>query len=243
VGHRDLVDQEASCDHVAESAVLAIAIMIDPDAVLRPEPPPPAPPPAPAEPVAERPSTPPPAPSPPWHGAAEIAGGVGTGLLPEIAPGIFARGRVSLPSGRWAFEVEGAYFFQQTVTVQPRVPVTETAQFSVLYGGLSFCWLPALAPAIGVIACGGADVGAIEASGYGFDIPQPLKQSLLLDLVAKGRLSFRVVERWLLLVGGDLFVPLRRDQFLASPGGLSNQVVFETPVVAGAFEVGIALEF
>jgi len=242
MGHRDLVDQEASCDRIAESAVLAIALMIDPDAVLRPEPPPPAPPPVPPQPAPERAPTPAPPPSAPWRGAAEVAAGVATGLLPEIAPGIFVRGRATLPSRRWAFELEGAYFFKQSVAVGQREQVIETAEFSAFFGGLSFCWLPELSPAIGVITCGGANVEVIHASASGFEDSQPTQQSLVLNLAAKGRLSFRVAEHWLLLVGADLFIPLSHDSFQANPGG-SNQEVFQVPIVAGAFEVGFALEF
>jgi hypothetical protein len=148
-----------------------------------------------------------------------------------------------LPSRVWALELEGAYFFEQSVIVQQRAAGNEQANFALLYGGLSFCWLPELAPSVGALACGGADVGAIASSASGFDSSQTMTQSLLLNLVGKGGLSFRVGERWLLLVGGDVFVPLWRSRFQANPGNIGNQDVFRLPVIAGAFELGIALEF
>jgi hypothetical protein len=240
VGQRDLFDQEASCDHVTESAVLAIALMIDPDAVLGPEPPASVAPVPTPEAVADRPSAPPPAPSVRWHGSVEIASGIATGLLPELAPGLFARGRAALPSRQWALELEAAYYFEQSVALES-APAKQ-ARFAIFYGGVSFCWLPELAPGIGALACAGADVGTIAASGRGFSIPQPQRQTLLFNVVAKGRLSFRVTDRWMLLAGGDAFVPLWRDRFQAKPSGTDTDI-FRLPALAGAFELGISLEF
>jgi hypothetical protein len=246
VGDREFWSQEPSCAAVADSAALAIALTIDPDAALRPEPPAapssaePGPGQAKAPPSDESVPVPPVVPSPPpsWRGALEVATGAATGLLPGgFSPGVFVRARALEPSRTIGLELEGAYFFEQQVDVRANTG----AAFSLLYAGASLCALPWGTRRVSGLVCAGADIGSMAVRGYGFADTAPESQNLIVNLAGRARLVFRVQEHWAVLVGGDIFVPLSRDHFDARLGDVTREL-FRAAPVAGGFELGVAYE-
>lgn len=216
IGRRELEGTEPDCTIITDKAVLAIALMIDPEAPLLPVPAPaPSPPPAPATTstvavaVAEHePPPPPPERPPPWQGDLELAASLAGGLVPGLSPGVFVRGRAFAPTLPFGVELEGAFFPEKT----RHATATQGGHFALLYAGLSLCSRPPRAPRLAASFCAGADVGSIVGRGFGFDINERFR-SWVFAVGARGRLWFRPVPRLALVLGPDLTIPLRRDHF------------------------------
>jgi len=211
IGRRELEGSEPDCTIITEKAVLAIALMIDPEAALAPIPPPPPPPPptpsttSTVAAVARRPASPPPE---PWQGDLEVAGSLASGLMPGLSPGVFVRGRAMPPALPFAVELEGAFFPEKTRHATP----TQGGHFALLYAGLSLCSRPPRAPRLAASFCAGADVGSMVGRGFGFDDNERF-QSWVFAVSARGRLWFRPLSGLALVVGPDLAIPLARDHF------------------------------
>jgi hypothetical protein len=245
VGRRDL-DAQDDCKSVAERAALAIALMIDPEA-LEPRPvaapTPVAPAPAPSQ-FATKPSAsertasqpPPLRRASPWRGDLEAAFGIATGLVPRLAPGVFLRGRVLPPEFPVAFELGGAYFAETTVEAEPGKGGT----FALFLAGASVCSVTSRAPRIAASGCVGAEMGSIAGAGYGF-ADSPTFHSLVYTLAARGRIWFRPVRGFSLVVGPDFAVPLKRDHFETYDENGTTELFQVAPVNLG-FELGAVWE-
>jgi hypothetical protein len=133
IGHRQLQSDEPGCGALLNATVLAVALVIDPEAGAR-EPVPaqsvatfePAPPPTPPPPALAPPAPPPPAAPAPAEPAmmlpaperspvtVALRGQLSAGLAPKPSPGIeLALG--ARPSRRWGFALTGSYTASQTV--------------------------------------------------------------------------------------------------------------------------------
>jgi hypothetical protein len=243
VGRRDL-DPQDDCKSIAERAALAIALMIDPEALEpRPDatqapraPPPPAPQLAPSAPQRSKPPPPPPNP-PPWRGDLEAAIGMATGLLPHLAPGVFLRGRLLPPEFPVGLELEGAYFLESTVEAEPGKGGT----FELFLAGASVCSVAPRAPRLAASACTGVQIGSIAGGGYGF-ADTPTFHSLVYTLAARGRFWFRPVRGLSVVVGPDFAVPLKRDHFVTYDESGTTELFQVAPVNVG-FELGAVWEF
>src|SRR5262249_18291366 len=143
LGQRELSSQESSCGAVAESAALAIALMIDPEAVLGPDRPIEPPP----EPVAAA-AVPAPPSAEPWRGMLEISAGLYAGLLPNVVPGFSMRAFVAPPEGRLGFELGGTYFTTKTIAVGG----ASNAIFSLAVAEVGVC-LPAPKRSVALSGC------------------------------------------------------------------------------------------
>lgn len=245
VGRRELESPEPTCQAVAEKAALVIALTIDPEASVEPmtmEPPPLPPPPAQPEPPAP---PPPPAPLPPppkppepptWQGDVELSGGVATGIVPELAPGLFARGRALPPELPFALELEGAYFPTKTLEYAPG----KSADLTLFYAGAGVCSRPSRASRLRASLCVGADVGAVAGQGFGFTYT-PRFRSWTYTLTAKGRLGYALIPQLAIVLGPDLFVPLKRDSFEVQPVTGTEQL-FRMSALGLGFELGVVWE-
>jgi hypothetical protein len=228
VGHREFWSEEPTCAAVAESASLAIALMIDPDALLRPQ--------TRLEIIPSAPvASPPPG---TWRGAVETATGIGAGLLPGFSPGVFVRARAVEPSRTLGIEIDSAYYFEQRAELRQNAG----ASFGLFYAGVSLCGLPWGTPRISALMCAGANVGSMTATGYGFFDTQPKSQHIVVNVAGRGRVAFRVEGPWTILVGGDVLVPFQRDRFEVRLAGVVREL-FRPSAVAGVFELGLAYEF
>jgi hypothetical protein len=244
VGQRVLTDPDPDCRKVTNAAALAIALMIDPEAALHTT--------APAAPAAATPLTPPPAArvekSPtssdvtpqgkprPWQGELELAGAIATGLFPRLAPGVFARGRVLVPTLPVALELHGGYFPEQEIEAKPG----KGGRFELVVAGASACSLPGRTSRITASACAGAELGSIAGQGYGFmDTPQ--FRTWVFSLAARARLWFRPRSGLAIVTGPGLAVPIRRDRFETyGPDGRTE--LFRVAPVELRFELGAVWE-
>jgi hypothetical protein len=232
LGQRELSTEEPSCGAIAESAALAIALMIDPEAVLGPDnaaPPPPEPAPVPTVAVA-------PPPPEPWRGALELSAGLYAGLLPDVVPGFSVRALVVPPDGRLGFDLGGTYFSKQTVAVGGG----GNAIFTLAVAEAGVC-LPPPRRSVALSGCAVAEVGRLGARGSG--IPNEKSwERWVVDLDARGTVSFRPADRWVFSLTLAVIAPLVRDSFNVS---LTNppRGVFQMSPVAGGGYFGVGYSF
>ncbi|HEY0463597.1 MAG TPA: hypothetical protein VGC79_05285, partial [Polyangiaceae bacterium] len=245
VGRRELESDEASCQGVAETAALVIALTIDPEASLEPLPIPtgaaaaPAPAPAAAQPeVSARAVAPQLAPEnrATWQADLELGGGIETGTVPNVAIGLYVRGRALPPAWPIGIELEGAYFPAQNVAAQPG----KGADFRAFQLGAGVCSRPKRARRFGASVCAGAEIGAITGQGYGF-LSNPKFSTLTFALTARGALWFRVLPPLALVLGPNLAVPLKRDYFETKTGD-SSEPLFRMSAIGLGFELGLVWE-
>jgi hypothetical protein len=243
VGRRELESADADCANIAAQAVLVITLTIDPEASAlappaeQPVPPPPIddePPPTPAKPrekpTHEAASKAPE--SPPWGGDLELATGIATGIVPEITPGLFVRGRARPPSLPFMAELETGYFPPRSVDAAPG----RGASFQVFMLGAAICNRPDRRLRLRATICAGPDFAAVTGSGYGYELT-PHFSSWTMMLTARGRLGFRVARGFSTFVGPDVMVPFGRDRFQAvTPAG--TEELFRMSAVAFGFEFG-----
>lgn len=246
VGRRELEAPGPSCAELAEKAVLVIALMIDPEAEIedatneqvRTPPPVTAPPPASVA------AAPPPAPPqttrdvpPPWEGDVELALGVVSGLIPGLAPGVLARGRAWPPSFPAGLELEAGYFPKQTAEAGPG----KTGSFSLIEAGIAVCSRPRRKLVVALSGCAGTEVGSISGQGSGFE-STPSYQAWMFALAARGRVWFRPLPHFALVLGPDLAVPLKRDVFETTTPTTGTVPLWQVSAVAVGFELGVVLE-
>ncbi|MEZ4443041.1 MAG: hypothetical protein R3B72_28355 [Polyangiaceae bacterium] len=221
-GRRQLADEAQACAGIAEAAVLAIALAIDPEQALRP-PPPPAPPPAPAPPPEPLPgpspapstSVPPPLrapglpPAPPdgearawFRGGGEVGAVVVAGVLPRAAAGLTA-------------EAFGQPLPWLRVGLGARVlPAVDNAsgelEVSLAGGFLRICGTPFAESRWQLLGCFVSHVGAL---GLGVKRLTPLDSGQRLWLSEAASLDGRVRAYGPLTfgLGADLEIPLLRD--------------------------------
>ena len=231
LGQRELSTQESTCAAIAESAALAIALMIDPEAMLGPEKPPEPEPAAPAPSAVIV-----PAPPEPWQGVLEVSAGLYAGLLPNVGPGFSMRAVVAPPASRLAFELGGTYFAKQTI----EVGAASNAMFSLAVAEVGLC-LPPAKRAVALWGCAGVEVGRLGAAGSNLPVEKSYERWVV-NLDARGTASFRAGERWLFSLTLAVVVPLARDTFNVS---LTNppQDVFQMSPIAGAGYFGVGYSF
>lgn len=255
IGERELSSAADDCVEMTEAVVLAITLMIDPEAEsgmppLERTPPasavqdePPAPlgttPPSPnqtreaAKPVATAPDD---ETSRPWRGTLGIGLPIAFGLLPEMAPGIAIRGAVFLPDSVFGAELDARYFFSQVSEIRPGTG----GAFTMFLVGLSGC----AASRQGLVrpsACLGLSGGSIAATAYGLDRIEPT-EGFVLNAAGRGRLALAALAHFRVVAGAELVVPLWRDRFAVYEGDEPTDL-FRLPPVAGLVEFGVAFEF
>lgn len=250
VGQRELESAEPSCAALAEKVALALALTIDPEASLsEPAPDPvvsePEPLPVP-EPPPPRPAPPPPAPPPPppvaeparpiLQADLEVAAAIATGIMPELAPGVLARGRVTLWDLPFAAELEAAYFPERTL----EAAAGKGADFALFYGGLGLCSRPPRSSTLAFSGCIDADFGSLGGRGHGFDYNPSFRAPVFL-IGARGRVWFRPLRNLAIVLGPGLSLPLVRDHFQTrSPAGTED--LFRMSAAGFVFDLGVVWE-
>jgi hypothetical protein len=243
LGARELTSEADDCTSIASASVLAIALVIDPDAGTRP-PPPPAPPPAPAVPavpavpptaplalVPVAPSPPPvlvpPAPLPaapsPAVGSGDIGvalgGGAALGLLPRPAPAFVLSARVGLAP---SVELTGeALYLPEVPAADPRFA------FGLSAFALGACVRVVRRASADLGACGALWAGALHAVVSGLTPVDP-GDHVWAAAAASPRLRIRLAPRLDLDLGAHLLVPLVRHPFTVT--GWKDPVFQQTPV-------------
>ncbi|AUX41310.1 hypothetical protein SOCE26_027200 [Sorangium cellulosum] len=266
---RVLTDRTATCAGIADAAVLAIALTIDPEAALSPPaeaPPAPAPvedtprpatPPAPPARSPEPPEAPPfprstpPAPPPrpggqPPAGAAVARGLAVHGIFPDVAPGIAV-------SGEWSVLPHGGSFLPPiTLSIglmwlpEQRGP-TQRLGFGLTAGWAGVCVEAIHGPAVVLGVCGRGFLGSIHAVVYGSagdEAPafNPLNPGGFpwFGGAVGGRFAVRVVGPLRLETGIDLIVP---NRYKWTQEGNTAKPLFSQPPVAGSIFGGVGVTF
>ena len=186
LGTRELERADGSCEAMTEPVALVIAVMIDPDAALRPKPsepdvspPAPAPiaeaPPAETQPSAaalpspapaiDRPAAPAPPPrAAPWQFEGHVHATVNHGLAPTLAPGAGVDAILYPPKIPIGFRGYTTLFLPTSAEKDGA-----RASFDMLYAGGSLC--PTLRGRVNLLGCVGGHLGLLrpraETSGRG----------------------------------------------------------------------------
>ena len=243
VGRRELESENPSCQSIAETAALVIALTIDPEASLEPLSISTAPTP---EPSAARaaPIPPPavavrlqaqvvPAQHASWQGDLELSAGIATGTVPNWAAGVFVRGRALPPRLPLGIELEGVYFPSKRLEALPG----KGADFTSFYLGTGLCSRPKRASRLSASWCAGVQVGMIAGQGYGFEV-KPSFRTLTVALAARGALWFRVLRPLAVVLGPSLAVPLKRDYFETETAD-GSEALFRMSAIGLGFNLGL----
>jgi hypothetical protein len=214
-GTRELDSAAPDCTELRDSVALAIALMLDPDALLHhlvvAELPTPAPPEKPPENAPKPPPvtpTPPPPRRPPWRVSPTASLALGFGLLPSPAVGLLADVPVQ-PAKFWGVDVLGGLWGSQTTALAASAATTD---FRLAFGGLAICPLSAAPERAGFEVCGGAIVGALASVGHGFSISQP-KTGVSAYAIGSGALRVPLAGPLALQLRADIGLAIYRDKF------------------------------
>jgi hypothetical protein len=251
LGTRELERTDASCATLREPLALVIAVMLDPDASLRPPPADSAPPP-PTAPSPTPPSPPPPiviekevpvlvpAPGPPvtvasppaptWRLDAGASFTAGFGLLPSPAIGGYAGGLIE-PPGLFPLEAFGIAWLDAAVSQSGA-----SGTFSLDMVGAGLCPLHVENGYFRAYGCADGEIGLLTGRVTG----QPIDQELLVAGALEGRASVHVAGPFALRIGASLVFPVTRHDFA---GGGTGGSVFQIPVVASTVDVGTGVLF
>jgi hypothetical protein len=239
LGVRELESAATDCSELRENAALAIALMIDPDAVLRPPPAPSTPatvaPPAP-EVVIERVEVPAPEPERPAPWQVRPAAGViiGHGFLPSTSVGALVSTTLAPPKW-WPATIYAGVWAAQGLTAEGAASVSFTSAFV----GLGVCPLRTKGAAASFQACAAGQLGAVQSSPSGFTTASGGALPTV-HLVADAHLTFALIGNLSAQAGGSLAAALLRSQFVFdSPGG--SQMLFDAPEFAATADLGLAV--
>jgi len=252
VGTRELTSDTPDCEAVQSAAVLAIALVIDPNAKLSADPvqppivvsseaPPPAPPPPPppttvTSAVPAQPITPkPPPPSQPCEvvpqGQASLSmrGAVAAGLVPDASPAVELVGKMPLGSS-WSW-------LAQSLVVAESQPDDERFSFGLAAFGLGACYHEGESITVGVCASGWlgstwAVVHALTPTHPGGRAYMAISVGPMLRMNLAGPVDVEL--------GADLFVPLKRRAFTVTGW---DEPVWRQPTVGGWGWGGLGLHF
>lgn len=242
LGSREIESEAVDCSELRENVALAVALMIDPDAVLHPLPPlarpsPSARPPAPPPPtIVVQSSEAPVAPSPPaaWQvePAASIA--IGYGFLPSVSVGALVSTTI-VPPRIWPVEVYGGVWAAQRVSAQ----APASAELTSTFVGLGVCPLSARGTDIVFLVCAAGQVGVVGSAPTGF-VTAHGGSLPTVHLVADAHLSLSVVRSVVVRAGGSLAAALLRSEFVFDDAA-GAQALFDASVLAATADLGLAV--
>ncbi len=253
LGTRELSKKEPACDDMRAPLALVIAVMIDPDAALKPKPePPPLPPPEPTVIVKERtvyvevPAPPPKETSPPvakpakptWETEIDIAFASSVGLLPSAGPGVGISAVILPPRGP-AFSIDSTYFFGTDASAERGAKATFTAGL----GAIGVCPLAHHGDRFSIFACVALGLGAEDVRADGFDNHLGTQSRILFvpSLDVRGSVGLVGPLRASLALSG-LF-PVTRDSFVYERADGTQARLFQASPVAGKAAAGLGASF
>jgi hypothetical protein len=237
LGSRRVESDSANCTSLASAAGLAIALMIDPDALLEPTPatPPPAPPPAQPDPA---PGVPPvePAAQRPRRLALVASLLLVSRALPRPALG-----------GRLATELRlvgrlDASLALAVLAERRGILRGEDVSFGLLWGGLGPCYRLIDSATVKLSGCATFLFGALRS--VVFDPSRARTSQLPWAAAAAGvRVGVSPLGPLQLDGGVDLMTPLYRRDYLVERAPGDHVSVFSDPALAGAAFVGVGVQY
>jgi hypothetical protein len=229
IGNRTLTSSSGDCRSVANAAALTIAILIDPDALMRPVTPPPAPPP---------PTVPPPAVVTGPAGRITILAEVSWGLLPHVAAGIALSTTVNV-ARRAAVGIVGAFLPERR-----SMPPNDGFAFGLTYGELVGCFVPLERGLSGVRGelCGGFAAGLLHAVVY-TSTPLAPGERWTFAATQLARLVIPLFRSGVLEGGAQLAEPFPRRAFFVEGQPSGMDTVFTQPALAVTGFVGLGLRW
>lgn len=238
LGTRELERPDPSCDAMSEPLALVIAVMIDPDAAMRPKPPPeppPAPPPAetappppPADPAPVETAPPPKKKRETWRFEGGGHAQAVAGLAPEVAWGAGVNGILYPPGVPLGFRGMTTLFLPTHAEGRGIA-----ADFDMLMFGGSLC--PTLRGRVNLMGCVGGHVGFLRPRPQGTGVVS-LPDDLLAiwNASAEVRVSIPVAAPILVGAGAGAALPLIRPKW---------QDIYESSVVALTADVTVGFFF
>ena len=235
LGTRELASEDAACGPLMESAALAVALMIDPNASVRAEPVPlPAPqivretPEGTAGPPARMPS--------PWRMDSSIGAIIGFGVLP--APAVGLQFDVSATAPRfWALDAFGRAYESQRRFVQAGASV----HFGSASGGLTMCPLRRKSAwRLDIDLCAGGELAAVESESEGFGTGQS-NTVMVFRLLANSHVSVSVAGPLAVRMGAEVGVALLRKDFIYYDVTGNAHDLFDTGPLTAAVDLGLVL--
>jgi len=229
-GNRVFTSNAPTCASLASVVSLSIAIIIDPDVMIRrfsedqfwP-------------PVTERAAAAPPA-SRGARGALVALGAAGVRLLPRLAPGVGLGGEVSV--WRRVSVRAGGVILPEVRTPAP----DENFAFGLSAAWLGACFDGLQRETVALGACAGGLGGVMHAVVYFPDATHPGQRALW---AASGglRLASHVARRIELQIAADGLVPLNRRVFTVEGRPPGADVVFAQPAIAALIWGAIGVRF
>lgn len=236
LGTRRVTSDAASCDSLVSAAALAIALMIDPDAVLA------APEPAKAPPASATSASASPAPAAPVLPEPRARGGVlaalvgSSRMLPRPALGVRVAVEV-LPLRRWGAEL--------SLTFLPEVRQELRGfdvSFGLTYASLGLCYQLLDATSVELGACALGSAGALHATT--FEPVRGVRGQLFWSGAGAGlRAAWQLAPPVLVRAGVEASVPLERRDYLMRRGALEEVTVFSDPSFSATLHVGLGVRF
>lgn len=234
LGSREVESDSHQCGSLASAAGLAIALMIDPDALLERPTPTAAPRPAPV-PVAA-PAAPTPAPPTPPRAELLASAIAASRVLPKPAIGARLAGDVRL-LGRFEATLSLAFLPERRAQQNG-----EEVSFGLLWGALGPCYRLVDSSRVKLAACATFAFGALQSVVFE---PGRTRTSQLPWAAATAGLRVGVSPTHpLVLEGGvDLLTPLYRRDYLVEHAPGDNVLVFSDPSVAGMGFIGVGVQY
>jgi hypothetical protein len=232
LGMRELESDVAECAELRENVALAVALMIDPEAVLHPAPPRQAPPPTVVVqrvevPVAVEPPV-------PWKVEPAVSVVFGGGFMPGASVGALVSTTL-LPPRFWPVEIYGGVWGAQGVAAQ----ASATTRFTSAFGGLGLCPLRVRGDDLSFQLCAAGQVGVVDSDPTGFVTAQGGSLPTV-HLVADAHLSLHLTTAVAGRLGGSLAFALLRSQFVFDDSA-GTQQLFNAPLLAATADLGIAV--
>ncbi len=244
LGERSIATDDPSCAALAEPLALVVAVMIDPDAALRPESEPSGDELAPENESENEPQEPPRVEervvvrrervvverdAPSWRVELDGTVGAALGRLPGVAPSVAG-----------AVYVEPPHFIgiELGLGLLPYAS-HDGVTFAMGWGQISVCpftWRPS---DLSVGVCGGVNLGVAR---FEADAGEPAgEEKLTGEVVLHGRLGWRLFEWLSLLARPAVLVPVRRDVFTYEDGMGAEQTVYDPWPVAVMVDLGVGI--
>jgi hypothetical protein len=236
-GSRTVTSEAATCASLTAAAGLAIALMINPDALLAPDPPavtPPA-----SEPVSPEPKAPVLDVAPKRGRTGELALSVvaAARVLPQISAGIEIRGEVAIAPRTYA-SLSGLFLPEQQASRSDG-----DVRFGITWATLGPCYRPVLTSSWELGGCASLVVGAMHVV-VATPTPDEVGQRFYWGAAAGARLSFIPWPGWDLLVRAEALAPLNRKTFVIQHDRPSRAAtVFAQPAVGALFSAGLGIRF